>query len=209
MTLKLFYASGTCALAAHIALEEAGADYEAVRISLRDGDQRKPDYLALNPKGRVPALVVPGRGVLTENPVILGYVAQIHPEAGLAPKDDSFAFGDMQAFNIFLCATVHPAFAHAWRPYRYADGEDAAAAMKAKAPEALAEHFSLIEERFADARPWTHGDRYWVSDGYLMVFTRWLERSFPAVAARFPKTTAHRQRVEQRPAVQRVLASES
>ena len=209
MTVKLFYAPGSCALAAHIALEEAGADYEAVRISLKDGDQHKPGFLAVNPKGRVPALVVPGRGVLTENPVILGYVAQTHPAARLAPNEDSFAFGDMQAFNLFLCATVHPAFAHATRPYRYADGEDAHAAMKAKAPVALAEHFSLIEERFSDGRRFTHGDDYWVSDSYLFVFACWLERRYPEVAARFPKTISHRRRVEERPAVARVLACES
>lgn len=207
--LKLFTAPGSCALASHIALEEAGADYEAVSLSLKDGDQRTPDYLAVNPKGRVPALVVPGRGVLTENPVILGYVAQTHPQARLAPNDDSFAFGEMQAFNIFLCATVHPAFAHVFRPYRYADGEEAAAAMKAKAPVALAEHFSLIEDRLADGRPWVHGGDYTVSDGYLLVFTRWLERGFAEVAARFPETIAHRKRVQERPAVRRVLAGES
>lgn len=207
--LTLYYSPGSCALASHIALEEAQADYQAVRVSLKDGEQKKPDYLAINPKGRVPALAVPGRGILTENPVILGYVAQTHPEARLAPVDDRFAFGDMQAFNIFLCATVHPAFAHVFRPTRYADGEAAIAAMKAKAPAALAEHFSLIEERFSDGRPWTHGDDYWVSDGYLFVFARWLERNFPEVAARFPQVLAHRRRVEERPAVQRVLASES
>jgi glutathione S-transferase len=204
--LKLFTAPGSCALASHIALEEAGADYQTINMSLKDGDQRKPEFLAVNPKGRVPALVT-DRGILTENPVILGYIAQTYPDAGLAPVTDSFAFGDMQAFNIFLAATVHPAFAHVYRPYRYADGEAAHAAMKAKAPDALAEHFSLIEQKLADGRPWVHGDHYWVSDGYLIVFTRWLERSFPEVAARFPETIGHRRRVEARPATRRVLAS--
>jgi glutathione S-transferase len=202
--LKLYSARGSCGLASHIALEEAGADYDLVLISLKDGDQRQPDYLALNPKGRVPALLT-DRGVLTENPMIMGYVAQTYPEAELAPVGDRFAFGDMQAFNMFLAATVHPAFAHVYRPYRYADGEQAAAAMRAKAPEALAEHFSLIETKLADGRPWVHGDAYTVSDGYLLIFTRWLERSFPEVAARFPETIAHRQRTAARPAVRRAM----
>ena len=87
MTMKLFYSTGSCALASHIALEEAGADYEAVRISLKDGDQRKPEYLTLNPKGRVPVLVTDG-GVLTENVAILAFVAQSYPAAKLAPLDD-------------------------------------------------------------------------------------------------------------------------
>ena len=89
--LKLFYAPGSCALASHVALEEVGAEYEAVRVDLRANDQRKPEYLAINPKGRVPALVT-DKGVLTENPAILAFVAQSFPEARLAPLDDAFAF---------------------------------------------------------------------------------------------------------------------
>ena len=85
--LKLFYAPQTCALASHIALEEAGADYETVRVDFRTGEQKKPDYLAVNPKGRVPALVT-GHGVLTETPAILAFVAQTYPKARLAPLDD-------------------------------------------------------------------------------------------------------------------------
>lgn len=207
MTLRLFYAPGTCALASHIALEEAGAEYELVRLDFREAEQRQPGYLKVNPKGRVPALAA-DRGVLTENPAILAFIAQTHPQARLAPLDDPFAFAQLQAFNMFLAATVHPAFAHRFRPERYADGEAAHAAMRAKVPEALSQHFSLIEEKLADGRAWVHGDGYTVSDGYLVVFTRWLEKGFPEVAARFPRTVEHRVRVAQRPAVQRALARE-
>ena len=72
---KLYYAPGTCALASHIALEEAGADYRAERLDFKANQQRSPDYLKINPKGRVPALVT-DRGILTENPAILAFVAQ-------------------------------------------------------------------------------------------------------------------------------------
>src|SRR5471030_461162 len=171
--LKLFYAPGACSLAPHIALEEAGADYEVERVSLQKGGQRSPAYLAINPKGRVPALQT-DRGVLTENPAILGYIAQSFPSAALAPNGDAFAFGDMQAFNLFLAATVHVAFAHAFRPERYADGDEAARAMRAKAPEALASAFALIEEKLADGRPFVQGGAYTVADPYLFVFSRWL-----------------------------------
>ena len=74
--LKLFYAPGSCALASHIAFEEAGANYEAVRVDLLAKDQRKPEYLAINPKGRVPALVT-DKGVLTENPAILAFIGRL------------------------------------------------------------------------------------------------------------------------------------
>src|SRR5689334_11148815 len=86
---KLYYAPGTCALASHIALEEAGADYTAVRLDFKANQQQSPDYLKLNPKGRVPALVT-DRGILTENPAILAYIAQTFPKANLAPLDDPF-----------------------------------------------------------------------------------------------------------------------
>ena len=86
--LKLFYAPNTCALASHIALEEAGADYQTVRLDFRADEQRKPEYLAINPKGRVPALAT-DRGILTETPAILAFVAQSFPQAKLAPHGSS------------------------------------------------------------------------------------------------------------------------
>src|SRR6478672_1963574 len=141
--LKLYYASGTCSLASHITLEEAEAPYTIQRINLKENEQRSADYLKINPKGRVPALATE-RGILTENPVIMGYIARTFPGAKLAPNDDSFAIADMEAFNLFLSATVHVAFAHVFRPTRYGDGEDTAASMKAKAKTSLDEYFAII-----------------------------------------------------------------
>ena len=95
--LTLYYATNTCALASHIALEEAGADYETRWIDFGAAEQTKPDYLEINPKARVPSLATE-RGVLTENPAILAYIAQTHPQAKLAPLDDPFAFAELQSF---------------------------------------------------------------------------------------------------------------
>ena len=206
--LKLFYTPGACSLASHIALEEAGADYQAERVDLKSGAQRAPAYLAINPKGRVPALAT-DRGVLTESPVILGYIAQTYPEARLAPIGDAFAFGDMQAFNLFLATTVHVAFAHAFRPERYAEGEEAARAMRARAPKALAEYFALIEEKLTDGRPFVHGQAYTVSDPYLFVFAHWLDGRGLGRLADFPHVATHHARVAERPAVIKVLAAEA
>src|SRR5687768_17636747 len=103
--MKLFYAPGTCALASHIALEDAGANYEVVRLDFAGGEQRKPEYLKINPKGRVPALAT-DRGVLTENPAILAFIAQSFPKAKLAPFDDAWTYAQVQSFNAYLCATV-------------------------------------------------------------------------------------------------------
>ena len=118
--MKFFYAPNTCSLASHIALEEAGAEYEAIRIDFTKADQKKPDYLAINPKARVPALVTE-QGVLTETPALLVYVAQRYPASKLAPIEDPFALAEVQAFNSYLCSTVHVAHAHRMRGYRWAD----------------------------------------------------------------------------------------
>jgi glutathione S-transferase len=204
--LKLFYALGSCSLASHIALEEAGADYEAVGISTQAGDQRKPEYLAINPKGRVPALVT-DRGVLTETPAILAYVAQSYPDARLAPLDDPFAFAGAQAFNSYLCATVHVAHAHKHRGYRWADDPAALAEMTRKVPETEAACFQLIEDQLFKG-PWVLGEAYSVCDGYLFTLAGWLEGDGIDLR-RFPKVHEHSERMGERPAVRKVLADEA
>ena len=112
--LKLYYSKGSSAIAAHILLEEVGADYDAIEVSIAKGAHRNPEFLSRNPKGRIPVLQTPD-GVITENPAILEYIATTHPDAGLLPKS---AFEQAQARSLaaYLCATVHVAFAHhaAW-----------------------------------------------------------------------------------------------
>jgi glutathione S-transferase len=205
--LKLFYAPNACSLASHIALTEAGADFEAIRLDLKAGDQRKPEYLAVNPKGRVPALVTP-RGTLTESVVILGWAAQSYPDAHLKPEGDFFAFSEMQSFNLYLASTIHVTFAHLFRTTRWADSESAIAEIKAKVPSSLAAQWKLIEERLGDGRPWVCGAQYTVADPYLYVFARWLEREGAGGSAAMPLTRAHRARMQKRAAVKKVLADE-
>lgn len=200
--LKLYYSPGSCALASHIGLEEAGADYEAIRINFAAEEQRKPDYLAINPKGRVPALVT-DRGILTETPAILLYIAQTHPQAGLAPLDDAFDLARLQAFNSYLCSTVHVAHAHRGRAYRWADDPAAIADMQRKAPRNVAECFALIESEMFEG-PWVMGERFSLCDPYLYTVARWLDGD-KVDMAKLPKTTAHMKAMEARPAVKRVL----
>jgi len=205
MMLKLFYAANTCALASHIALEETGADYETVRLSFATSDQRKPEYLALNPKGRVPTLVT-GDGVLTETPALLVYIAQRFPQARLAPLDDPFALARVQAFNSYLCSTVHVAHAHRMRGYRWADEPEAIEAMKRKVPHSVGECFALIEREML-VGPWVTGETYTICDPYLFTLAQWLEADGVDVA-QLPKVADHRRRMSERPAVRRALAAE-
>lgn len=204
--LKLFYTAQTCALASHIALIEAGAAYETVRIDFATGQQRSPDYLAVNPKGRVPALVTP-RGVLTETPALLVYIAQSFLAAGLAPLDDPFAFAEVQAFNSYLCSTVHIAHAHRMRGYRWADDPAALEAMKRKVPQSVAEGFALIETDLLRG-PWVMGDRYTISDMYLFTLAQWLEAD-GVDPAQFPRVLDHRTRMAMRPGVRQAIAEET
>jgi glutathione S-transferase len=204
--LKLFYSPNTCALASHIALVEAGADYEAVRLNFRTEDQRKPEYLAINPKGRVPALVT-DRGILTETPAILAFVAQSFPAAKLAPMSDAFAFARAQSFNSYLCSTVHVAHAHRMRGYRWVDDPDAIAAMQRKVPQTVGECFALIEREMFEG-PWVLGDSYSMCDPYLFTLGQWLEGDGVDIA-RFPKIRDHQTRMAERTAVKRALAEET
>src|SRR5690606_5242189 len=112
-----------------------GAPYSAERLSFKDNQQNSTDYLKVNPKGRVPALVTDG-GVLTETPAILAFIAQSFPAAKLAPQEP-FAFAQVQSVNSYLCSTVHVAHAHKGRGYRWATEETSFADMKRKVPETM------------------------------------------------------------------------
>ncbi|KSV95720.1 hypothetical protein N184_01845 [Sinorhizobium sp. GL28] len=191
-------------MASHIALEEAGADYEARRVDFSTAEQTKPDYLAVNPKGRVPALLT-DRGVITETPAILTYIAETNPAANLAPRGDAFAFAQLQSFMNYLCSTVHVAHAHGRRGARWADDPAAHEAMKAKVASNMAACFELIENKMFEG-PFVLGETYSVADPYLFTIAGWLE-SDGVDPARFPKILDHRNRMTARPAVARVLAT--
>jgi glutathione S-transferase len=202
---KLYYAPGTCALATHIALEEAGADYEAERVDFGSQAQRSPKYLAINPKGRVPALVTE-RGTLTETPGLLLFVAQQFPAAELAPLTDPFALAQAQEFNSYLCATVHVAHAHGRRGTRWADDAAAIEAMKHKVPASMTECAELIEQKFLKG-PWVMGERYTICDPYLFTIGTWLEGDGVDMA-KLPRLLDHQRRMLARPAVQKAVSVE-
>jgi glutathione S-transferase len=203
--LKLYYAPGTCALASHLALEYAGAPYEAVRLDFKAQQQRSPEYLKINPKGRVPALVT-DRGVLTETPALLHYIAQSFPQAKLGPLDDAFLVARVNEFNSWLCSTVLVGHGHGARAARWTDDAAAMETMKKKVPQNMADCFTLIEEQLLKG-PWLLGERFSTSDLYLYTLARWLKGDSVDVA-RFPKVADHMQRLQAQPQVQKVLAAQ-
>ena len=201
--LTLYYAPGTCALASHLALEYAGAPYHAIRIDFSKQEQRSPEYLRVNPQGRVPALVT-DRGVLTETPALLQFISQSFPGALLAPLDDAFLLARANEFNSYLCSTVHVAHAHRMRGYRWVDDAAAMEAMKKKVPQSVGDCFELIEREMLQG-PWVLGERFSVCDMYLFTLAQWLEAD-GVDPARFPKVADHRARMAADPVVIKILA---
>jgi glutathione S-transferase len=200
-----YFSPGSCSRASHIALEESGLPYTPQFIDFSTNAQRSDSFLKINPKGRVPALVT-DRGILTESPAILAFIAQSAPSAKLAPLDDPFAFGRMQAFNGFLSSTVHVTHAHGRRGSRWADQPASLEDMKNKVPQTMSDNFELIEKDMLEG-PWVLGETYSVADPYLFVMSEWLAGDGVDIA-RFPKVHNHAKRMQQRPAVIRALASE-
>ena len=201
--LKFFYAPGTCALATHIVLEHLQVPHEAVKLDFRNQQQRTPEYLAINPKGRVPALVT-DRGVITETPAILLYLAQTFPQAGLAPLDDPFELAQAQAVNSYMASTVHVAHAHKRRGARWADDLAAQESMQRKVAANMIDCFELIEREMLRG-PWVMGDAIGICDAYLFTMTSWLPGDGVEIA-RFARVADHHQRMLALPAVQRTLA---
>lgn len=198
--LKLYYSPGACALASHIAFEEAGADYEAAPIDLKKGEQRTPEYLAVNPAGVTPALET-DQGVLTENSVIMTWIADLHPDKNLVPEN-AFERARMDAFNGWAGSSLHPALGRLLFSRPPLEGEARDAALK----NALAK-LDLAEQHLLKG-PFVMGEQYTVADGYLSVFTRWSRQAGVLSRESYPKLNAHLDVVQARPAVLRALRAQ-
>jgi glutathione S-transferase len=202
--LTLYYSPGACSLASHIALEESGLAYDTVRVSTAAGEQKRPEYLAINPRGKVPTLMVDGKR-LVENLAILTFVAGGHPKAGLWPKT-TWEQAQALSWMAYLAGTVHPTYSRFFRPERFVPEGAPVDAVKAKGGEQYWECLAEIDRLLA-GKKWALGKPYTVVDPYLLVMYRWGNRNGLPVA-KLANYTAHIQRVLARPAVRRVMADE-
>ncbi|PTX55725.1 glutathione S-transferase [Litoreibacter ponti] len=200
--MRLHLAKGTIALAAHIALEESGLAFDLVWVDFATGEQRTEAYLAINPKGRVPALET-DHGILTETSAMLGLIAEMAPEAGLMPGD-MWARAKVAELHLFLAATMHVNHAHKMRGSRWADDPAAHKAMQAKVTENMTDNAALIERDYLRG-PWVLGAQYSTADIYLYTIARWLEGDGVDLAP-FPTLRAHMGAMEARPAVEKAIA---
>jgi len=205
MELKLYYSPGACSLASHIVLEELGFPYTAQKLNLLEGEQRTPEYLKLNPMGRVPTLVVDGKP-LTENPAILTFLGGAFPKKGLWPKETWEQAMLLSALS-WCSNTIHPAFAHVIRAGRYTDDSSAQDSVKAKGKEMFGEYLKMVDGWLGKTPKWMMGEQYTVGDPYLLVFYRWGNRNgFPVKS--LANYTRHTNLLLARPAVRKVMADE-
>jgi len=202
--LTLYYAPGACSMAPHIALEEAGADYTAVRIDEAGGEHLTEAYRRINPRAKVPALKLEDGTVITENVAIQTYVGRMYPRAQLLPADP---VEEARALSLmsFFATTVHPVFGRYYRPERSSDDPGAHGSIKAKARQLFFDHLREIDALLA-GRDWFF-ERFSTVDAYAFVFYGWGQRAGLPVRE-LGAYSAHKQRMLERPAVQRVLASE-
>lgn len=201
--LRLYFTPGTISLASQITLEEAGAEYQQLKIDFSTVEQNSADYVALNPRARVPLLAT-DEGNISETLAILLYIAQRFPEANLVPLADRFATAKVMEFCSYLGSTVHIAHAHRMRGRRWADDPRAIEAMQRKVPETMAACFDMIETRMFEG-PWVTGGQFTICDPYLFAIARWLEGD-KVDPSRFPKVLAHRNRMTDRPSFKALMA---
>jgi glutathione S-transferase len=196
--MKLYYSPGTCALAPHIAAHEAGIGVELEKVDLREKrTESGRDYRDINPLGSVPALEVDGE-LLTENAVILQYLAAQAPAAGLAPFGDDWARWRFLSLLNFIATELHKGFSQLFAkpPPEWRD----------KARARIDERLALLEVKL-DGRPYLLGDEFTVADAYAFVILLWA-RKFEFDLARWPRLETYLQRMYARPAVQQALREE-
>ncbi|WP_419741135.1 glutathione S-transferase family protein [Ruegeria sp.] len=201
--MQLYYAPRTISVAVAIALEEAGLEFEAIRLDFADGEQTRPAYKQINPKGRVPALAVDG-GILTETGALLDYIATIAPQAGLVPEDPVMA-ARMREVMYYLASTMHVNHAHKMRGHRWADKKSSWKNMKDKVAQTMTASCKYISSNGLRG-PFVLGETFSLADAYLYVVCSWLEGDGVDVSA-FPKILAFREAMEARPSVQAAHAA--
>jgi glutathione S-transferase len=199
--MQLYYLPGSCALAPHIALEQAGLDYETVKVER--GQQTSPAYLAINPLARVPALMVDGRTV-TEVPAVLSVIAD---RAGklIAPVGDPNRYETLR-WLAYFSSTVHPAFARLWRSERFSGGDACGPSVVRAALDQLIADFAYIDGMLEE-QCWLVGDDLTVADLYLFVFGRWGQR-LSTPTGRFPNLLRHTIAIAELPATQAALLAQ-
>lgn len=202
----LYFAPQTCARVSLTALEEVGEPFETRLVAFLAGEHRKPEYLAINPSGKVPALLTAG-GVVVQTSAILDYLARVHPDAGLLPRrDDAVARAEVLGW-LFRCSSdLHPLVTRFVLPAMASMDADAAAGIRAKAAELLSQQLKWIDRHLAH-HEWIFDEGWSIVDAYFAwIWFRLTGAGFDAGA--FPAISEHFQRAGERPSAKAALRRE-
>lgn len=199
--MKLYYGPGACSLSPHIVLREAGYAFDIEKVDTKaKKTETGDDFLAINPKGYVPALKLDNGEVLTEGPAIVQYLADNKPDSGLAPKPGTMERVRLAEMLNYLSAELHKSFGGLFTP---GTSEEA----KKAATETIGKKLSYLESVFADGRDFLLGKSFSVADAYLFVLQNWT--GFVGIDLKqWPKLAAFQARVGARPKVQEALIAE-
>lgn len=207
--MKLYFGPGACSFVPQVALElikaATGDDFETQLVKLHKNEQRTPEYLALNPMGQVPVLVVDGKP-LTQIIAICDYLDRRYPQVGLLPAD-TWTRAEAMSLFAWMNSTVHPTFTHIFLPFHFAADEAAKAEVRRVALETYRRYLDRLQARVEQASPYLFGERFSVLDAYALTLFRWggLGGIDPAG---YPTYRAYVQRIAEVPAVAAALASE-
>ena len=201
---KLYYHPGACSTSNHFALEDAGVEYEAIPVDLKDlQDRLTQEVRRLNPMAQLPILLTNDGQVLTQNIAILPYIADLAPEVRLFPPRGTSDRIQAESWLSFIAADLHPTLAAEF-PWTQL-WEDPAAALRSRQfwEERVARRLAVLEERLS-TRDFIMGDQYCVTDGYALVVLNWSEPTNLSLKP-YPNIRAYMARVSARPAIQRVM----
>ena len=203
---ELYYFPGNASMAPHMLLEEVGAPFMLRLVDRKNLGQKAPDYMQLNPAGRIPTLVH-GDQVLFESAAICLQIADLYPESNMAPAFGSDDRGQFYKWLMFLTNTVQPDILAYHYPEDHTDDADGTAAVRSRAQTRLGEWYSIIDEALSDGRSYLAGEAFSAVDYYLLMLCRW-GRGLANPPRDLPHIGPLLERVVSRPAAQRALATE-
>ncbi len=198
----LYWAQETGALAPQILLEEVGADYQRVVLDLGKGEETKPEFLAINPRGQIPALALPDGLLLTESAAIMLQIADNHPDSRLLPPPGSAERAQVYRWLFYAVANIYEADLRLYYSERFTTDVSGADSVKKKARKDMDRAWELLEQELGDG-PFLLGGQYSVIDPYLLMLANWHEQP-QELLARCPKLKRLCDTVRQRPAVERI-----
>jgi glutathione S-transferase len=198
--MKLFYASGACSLSPHIVAQELGIELSLQKVDLKTKTMASEgDFLAVNPKGSVPALQLDDGQILTEGPVIVQYLADLEPEKGLAPPAGTLARYRLQEWLGYINSELHKSYSPLFRP-------DTPAETRAERQAYLNRRYTLVEKHLA-GHPYLMGEHFTVADAYLFTVTNWAG-TVKLDLSPFPHLRSFQERIAARPAVKAAMRAE-